>query len=41
MKRIITINSNQINKSIETRDLLREKLISAGFNVCYDFHPNT
>ena len=41
MKRIITINSNQIHKSIETRDILKEKLINAGFNVYYDFHPNT
>lgn len=41
MKRIITINSNQIHKSIETRDLLTKKLINAGFNVYYDFHPNT
>ena len=26
MKRIITINSNQVPKSIETRNLLKEKL---------------
>ena len=40
MKRIITINSNQVNKSIKTRDLLREKLIEAGFNVYYELHPD-
>ena len=41
MKRIITINSNQVPKSIETRNLLNEKLIAAGFDVYYDFHPGT
>ena len=41
MKRIITINSNQVPKSIETRNLLKEKLIAAGFDVYYDFHPGT
>ena len=41
MKRIITINSNQVPKSIETRNLLKEKLIIAGFDVYYDFHPGT
>ena len=41
MKRIITINSNQVPKSIETRNLLKEKLIMAGFDVYYDFHPDT
>ena len=37
MRRIITINSNQLNKSINTREILTEKLIDAGFEVTYDF----
>lgn len=41
MRRIITINSNQVSKSLETKDLLTKKLISAGFDVSYDFHPDT
>ncbi|MGL5315104.1 MAG: NAD(+)/NADH kinase [Peptostreptococcaceae bacterium] len=41
MRRIITINSNQVSKSLETKEILTEKLISAGFEVSYDFHPNT
>jgi len=41
MRRIITINSNQVTKSLETKKLLTEKLITAGFEVSYDFHPDT
>lgn len=41
MRRIITINSNQLSKSLQTRELLTNKLISAGFEVSYDFHPDT
>ena len=33
MKRIITINSNQVHKSIETRDLLKEKLIKIDSSI--------
>lgn len=41
MKKIITINSNKVSKSIETRNLLTQKLISVGFEVSYNFHPET
>lgn len=41
MRRIITINSNQVVKSLETRKLLTKKLQSMGFEVRYDFHPDT
>lgn len=41
MQRIITINSNQLHRSLKTKDLLTSKLISAGFKVISDFHPNT
>ena len=37
MKRIITINSNQLNKSVETKKILTEKLINEGFEVTYSF----
>jgi NAD+ kinase len=40
MKRIITINSNQVHKSLETKKLLTEKLLNVGFEVSYDFHPD-
>ncbi|RDY25972.1 NAD(+)/NADH kinase [Romboutsia weinsteinii] len=40
MRRIITINSNQLDRSIETKKLLSKKLIDAGFDVSYDFHPD-
>ena len=33
MRRIITINSNQVNKSVETKKILTEKLTNAGFEV--------
>lgn len=37
MKRTIIINSNSLDLSIKTRDVLTEKLICAGFNVSYIF----
>lgn len=37
MKRTIIINSNSLDLSIKTRDVLTEKLICAGFNVSYTF----
>ena len=37
MRRIITINSNQVNKSVETKKVLTDKLINAGFEVTYNF----
>lgn len=40
MRRIITINSNQVNKSIETKKILTEKLINAGFEVTYEFYED-
>ena len=40
MKRIITINSNQVDKSVETKKILTDKLISAGFEVTYEFCKN-
>lgn len=40
MKRIITINSNQVNKSVETKKILTDKLINAGFEVTYEFCKN-
>ena len=40
MKRIITINSNQVNKSVETKKILTDKLINAGFEVAYEFCKN-
>lgn len=41
MRRIITINSNQLDRSIKTRDLLIKKLTEVGFEVQSDFHPDT
>lgn len=41
MKRVITISSNQIDRSLETKKILTQKLISKGFEVKYDFHQNT
>ncbi|RDY23400.1 NAD(+)/NADH kinase [Romboutsia maritimum] len=40
MRRIITINSNQVHRSLETKKLLTEKLTAAGFEIHYDFHPD-
>lgn len=41
MKRVVTINSNQVHKSLETKELLTKKLISEGFDVTENLHPNT
>lgn len=41
MKRIITINSNKTNKSVETKKILTDKLINSGFEVTYEFCKNT
>ena len=41
MERIITINSNNLPKSIMTKDILTDKLQKAGFTVCDEFHPET
>lgn len=41
MRRIITINSNQVHKSLETKKLLTNKLQSMGFEVKHDFHPDS
>ena len=40
MSRIIIINSNKVQKSLETRDILHKKLIDAGFDVCYEYNPD-
>ncbi|WP_419749972.1 NAD(+)/NADH kinase [Terrisporobacter petrolearius] len=39
MGRIITINSNKVQKSLETRDILHKKLIEVGFDVDYEYNP--
>lgn len=41
MKRTITINSNSLDISIKTREILTNKLIQSGFNVTYTFDPNS
>ncbi|MEF9991743.1 MAG: NAD(+)/NADH kinase [Romboutsia sp.] len=41
MQRIITINSNQLNKSITTKELLSKKFTEAGFEVYSDYHPQS
>lgn len=41
MKRIITINSNNITKSLEVKELLTKKFLNLGFEINYDFHPNS
>ncbi|TQQ84092.1 NAD(+)/NADH kinase [Peptacetobacter hominis] len=40
-KRLITVNSNTIGKSIETEELLKRKLVNAGFEVSNELHPET
>ena len=40
MRKIITINSNNVKKSLETRDLLHKKLVEVGFDVEYEYNPN-
>ena len=39
MERIITINSNELPKSVITKDILTDKLQKAGFTVCDEIHP--
>lgn len=41
MRRIITINCNNIHKSIVTKELLSKKLFDAGFDVYDEIHPET
>ena len=33
MGRIITINSNKVQRSLDTREILHKKLIEVGFDV--------
>lgn len=40
MNRIITIKSNDLDKSIETKQILKKKLIKRGFEVVDYFHEN-
>lgn len=40
MSRIISINSNRVQKSLDTRELLHKKLIDAGFEVDYEYNPD-
>lgn len=40
MSRIIIINSNKVQKSLETRDLLHKKLVDVGFDVYYEYNPD-
>lgn len=40
-KRLITINSNDLPKSIETKKLFKRKLIDAGFDVSEEFSNDT
>lgn len=39
MKRIIVINSNKLDISLQVRDILFEKLKKYDFEVTYNFHP--
>lgn len=41
MGRIITINCNKSDKSLKTRDILNKKLIDAGFDVYYEYNPES
>lgn len=41
MRRIITINCNNLHKSMETKEILSEKLMAAGFDVYDELHPET
>lgn len=41
MERIITINSNNMPKSLLTKDVLTKKLENAGFTVSPNMHPKT
>lgn len=39
MGRIITINSNKVQRSLETRELFHKKLIEVGFDIDYEYNP--
>ncbi|MDR0879490.1 MAG: NAD(+)/NADH kinase [Clostridioides sp.] len=41
MKRTITINSNELEQSIETKNILKDKFIQNGFDVSDDITPDT
>jgi NAD+ kinase len=41
MKKIITVNSNELAKSLETKKILEERLTSKGFDVYSDLKPDT
>ena len=38
MGRIITINSNNVERSLHTRDILHKKLVEVGFEVYYEYN---
>ena len=38
MSRIITISSNKVQKSLDTRELLHKKLVEVGFQVDYEYN---
>lgn len=38
MGRIVTINSNKVQKSLDTRDILHKKLTEVGFDVDYEYN---
>ena len=40
-KRLITINSNDLPKSVETKNLFKEKFKEAGFDVSEEFSDDT
>lgn len=40
MGRIVTINSNKVQKSLYTKELLHKKLIEVGFDVDYEYNPD-
>lgn len=40
MNRIICVNSNRVQKSLDTRDLLHKKLVDAGFQIDYEYNPD-
>lgn len=39
MSKIITINSNNVKKSLQTREILHEKLVEVGFEIDYEYNP--
>lgn len=40
MGRIITINSNNVQKSLDTREILHKKLVEIGFEVDYEYNSD-